>query len=72
MISVFDTHPPYIHVLISYVKEIMFWNRYLGEGVTKGTVHSKISWLLLIYNTTQNFIQLILSCKIQIIYHFVA
>ena len=26
--SVFDTHPPLIHVLISYVKEIMFWNRY--------------------------------------------
>ena len=24
MTSVFDTHPPLIHVLISYVKEIMF------------------------------------------------
>ena len=23
-LSVFDTHPPLIHVLISYVKEIMF------------------------------------------------
>ena len=27
MTSLFDTHPPLIHVLISYVKEIMFWNR---------------------------------------------
>ena len=25
---VFGTHPPLIYVLISYVKEIMFWNRY--------------------------------------------
>ena len=24
--SVFPTHPPLIYVLISYVKEIMFWN----------------------------------------------
>ena len=29
MTSVLDTHPPLIYVLISYVKEIGFWNQYL-------------------------------------------
>ena len=28
MTSVFDTHPPMINVIISYVKEIRFWNQY--------------------------------------------
>ena len=28
MTSVFDTHPPLIFVIISYVKEIRFWNQY--------------------------------------------
>ena len=28
MTSMFDTHPPSIYVIISYVKEIRFWNLY--------------------------------------------
>ena len=41
MKSVFDTHPPLICVIISYVKEIMFWNRYpptFWSNVTKYAV----------------------------------
>ena len=28
MTSVFDTRPPLIYVLFSYVREIRFWNQY--------------------------------------------